>query len=155
VKALSLRQPWAWLVVHAGKTIENRVWNTHYRGEFLIHAAKGMTPMEYSGVFLFLQRRGLSIDLPSYFDLPRGGVVGVAKVDGVLHPYTPADHARYTASVASLEANRADVDVRWHMQEQFGFVLANVRPTPFVPCAGFQRFFNLHDDVARLALGAA
>ena len=28
MKALSLRQPWAWAVVHAGKSIENRRWNT-------------------------------------------------------------------------------------------------------------------------------
>jgi hypothetical protein len=147
VKALSLRQPWAWLVVHAGKNIENRVWRSHYRGEFLIHAAKGMTSLEYSEAYLFLQRRGFHIELPKHGDLARGGVIGVGRLDGVLNQGT-GDHA-------ALLANRDDVDVRWHMVEQFGFVLADVRPTPFVPCAGFQRFFNLHDDVARLALGAA
>ena len=39
MKCLSLRQPWAWAVVHAGKSVENRRWNTNFRGEFLIHAA--------------------------------------------------------------------------------------------------------------------
>jgi hypothetical protein len=43
MKALSLRQPWAHMVVHGPKHIENRRWNTSFRGEFLIHAAKGCT----------------------------------------------------------------------------------------------------------------
>lgn len=38
--ALSLRQPWAWAILHAGKTIENRTWATRYRGRIRIHAAK-------------------------------------------------------------------------------------------------------------------
>lgn len=33
MKALSIRQPWAWLILHAGKDIENRVWQTRFRGE--------------------------------------------------------------------------------------------------------------------------
>jgi hypothetical protein len=45
--ALSIRQPWAWLILHAGKDIENRDWPTKYRGPFLIHASKGMTRDEY------------------------------------------------------------------------------------------------------------
>jgi hypothetical protein len=39
VKALSIRQPWVWAIVHAGKDIENRTWWTPYRGPVLIHAA--------------------------------------------------------------------------------------------------------------------
>ena len=45
--ALSIRQPWAWLIVHGWKDIENRTWRTRVRGRFLIHAAKGMTNREY------------------------------------------------------------------------------------------------------------
>jgi hypothetical protein len=39
-KCLSLRQPYAELVVSGRKTIELRKWNTRFRGEFLIHASK-------------------------------------------------------------------------------------------------------------------
>jgi hypothetical protein len=49
MKALSIRQPWAWLILNAGKDIENRDWPTHFRGRFLIHASKGMTHDEYEG----------------------------------------------------------------------------------------------------------
>ena len=40
MKALSLRQPWAELILQGRKTIETRKWRTHFRGEFYIHAAK-------------------------------------------------------------------------------------------------------------------
>lgn len=38
--ALSLRQPWAELIVRGEKTIETRKWSTNFRGEFYIHASK-------------------------------------------------------------------------------------------------------------------
>lgn len=37
---LTLHQPWAALVAAGVKTIETRSWETSYRGELLIHAAK-------------------------------------------------------------------------------------------------------------------
>lgn len=52
MKALSIKQPWAFLIVHGFtehlpdktvkhlKDIENRTWNTKFRGRFLIHASK-------------------------------------------------------------------------------------------------------------------
>ncbi len=30
--ALSIRQPWAWLIIHACKDVENRDWPTRVRG---------------------------------------------------------------------------------------------------------------------------
>lgn len=41
MKAVSLLQPWASLVVMGFKTIETRSWQTRYRGELLIHASLG------------------------------------------------------------------------------------------------------------------
>src|SRR3972149_11819690 len=40
MKALSIIQPWAWLIVHGHKPVENRRWPTSFRGQFLIHAGK-------------------------------------------------------------------------------------------------------------------
>jgi len=42
VKALSVRQPWAHLIVRGLKPIENRTWTTDYRGPLLIHAGLRM-----------------------------------------------------------------------------------------------------------------
>ena len=40
MKTLSLKQPWAELILQKKKTIEIRKWNTKLRGIFLIHASK-------------------------------------------------------------------------------------------------------------------
>src|SRR5215471_13086409 len=42
--ALSLKQPWATLLVSGRKTIEVRRWPTARRGRFLIHAARVSDP---------------------------------------------------------------------------------------------------------------
>ncbi|MCK5606447.1 ASCH domain-containing protein [Candidatus Pacearchaeota archaeon] len=40
MKVLSIKQPWAALIVHGIKDIENRTWRTNHRGITLIHASK-------------------------------------------------------------------------------------------------------------------
>ena len=40
MKVLSLKQPWAELVLQGKKKIEIRKWNTKFRGKFLIHSSK-------------------------------------------------------------------------------------------------------------------
>src|SRR3989338_2938584 len=40
MKVLSLKQPYAELVVSGKKTVELRKWNTKFRGKFFIHASK-------------------------------------------------------------------------------------------------------------------
>lgn len=67
MKAISIRQPWAWLIVAGHKDVENRTWATDYRGPILIHAAKT------------IDRRftlPANIEIPK--DLERGGIVGQA-----------------------------------------------------------------------------
>ena len=39
MKALSIKQPWAHAILHLGKDVENRVWKTNFRGEFLVHSS--------------------------------------------------------------------------------------------------------------------
>ena len=39
MKCLTVRQPWAWLIIHGGKNVENRNWETDYRGRLYIHAS--------------------------------------------------------------------------------------------------------------------
>lgn len=40
MKALSIKQPWASLIVEGIKDIENRNWRTNYRGRIYVHASK-------------------------------------------------------------------------------------------------------------------
>lgn len=67
MRAISIRQPWTWLIVNGYKDIENRNWSTDYRGPILIHAAKTMD-----------RRPILPFDVEIPTDLQRGGVIGQA-----------------------------------------------------------------------------
>lgn len=39
MKTLSIKQPWASLIAHGVKDIENRTWKTNFRGRIYIHAS--------------------------------------------------------------------------------------------------------------------
>lgn len=54
MKALCVRQPWAWLLFN-GKTVENRDWYTAYKGPLAIVASKGMTRGEYADAVDFVR----------------------------------------------------------------------------------------------------
>lgn len=42
MKVLTIKQPWATLIMQGNKRYEFRSWQTKYRGELLIHAGKGI-----------------------------------------------------------------------------------------------------------------
>ena len=42
MKVLTIKQPWATLIMQKDKRFEFRSWKTKYRGELLIHAGKGI-----------------------------------------------------------------------------------------------------------------
>jgi hypothetical protein len=118
MKAISIRQPWAWLIINAGKDIENRCWPTKLRGRVLVHAAKGMTRDEYEDVDDFIA--GSGILLPPASTLERGGIIGsVEIVDCVAESKSP-----------------------WFFGP-YGFVLRNPQPMPFSPLRGQLGFFDV------------
>ncbi|APQ14609.1 hypothetical protein BJP27_23835 (plasmid) [Pseudomonas oryzihabitans] len=123
MKALSIRQPWAWLIVHAGKDIENRTWPTKFRGRFLVHAAGGMTRLEYATWAAWVHKRVGAIEIPAPDQLLRGGIIGsVELVDCVSDHPSP-----------------------WYMGDM-GFVLRDPKPLPFVPLKGRLGFFRYRSD---------
>ncbi len=42
MKTLTIKQPWATLIIQGDKRFEFRSWKTSYRGDLLIHAGKGI-----------------------------------------------------------------------------------------------------------------
>jgi hypothetical protein len=40
MRAISVKQPWAWAIVQGHKVYENRTWTVGYRGPLLIHASR-------------------------------------------------------------------------------------------------------------------
>jgi hypothetical protein len=47
MKTLSVKQPWASLIVEGIKDIENRTWKTKFRGRVLIHAGLAKSKISY------------------------------------------------------------------------------------------------------------
>jgi hypothetical protein len=125
VKALSIRQPYAWLIVNGIKDIENRTWATNFRGRVLIHAGVTYPKRDYADD---------AEDYPDIYGIeypPReqmiGGIVGVATITGCV--------------------NKSDS--KW-FNGPYGFTLADAKPLPFVPCRGLLGFFDVPEDVAAM-----
>lgn len=121
--ALTIKQPWASLIVRGGKDIENRSWPTRYRGPVLIHASKKRDDDEMRSYKALKESRGFKPawigDPLKWGEVPCGGVIGVADiVDCVTESTSP-----------------------WFVGE-FGFVLANPRPLPFYACRGALGFWR-------------
>jgi hypothetical protein len=119
--ALSIRQPFAWMIVHGFKDIENRTWRTHFRGPFLIHAASKLDTLYDEDIALIEEQAGAKFPAGlDTDDAPVGGIVGVAEiVDCVRNHPSP-----------------------WKFPDDWGFVLANARPLPFRACKGKLGFFK-------------
>lgn len=86
MKAITIRQPWAWAIMHAGKRIENRTREWAYRGEIAIHASKCPPSDEIISAVEWMLANGLirASDWPGYRNIPHGAIVGVATlVDAV------------------------------------------------------------------------
>src|SRR5687768_930637 len=94
MKALSLLQPWASLVVLGHKTIETRSWNTAYRGTLMIHASKGKSGAEMSRLPVFKKYIG------DFAALPFGAIIGEVQLTDVVRidalPFTQAAIDRLT-----------------------------------------------------------
>lgn len=125
MRALSIRQPWTWLILHAGKDIENREWSTRVRGRILIHVGKGMTRDEYEDALDFAAHAvddRSRIEVPLYEELERGGIVGSVEI---IDCVTRSDSPWFCGT--------------------YGFVLRDPRILPFRPWRGELGFFNVPD----------
>lgn len=127
-KALSIRQPWAWAIINAGKDIENRDWATKFRGPICIHASLYVPEQDDVDLFNEVFRRAVPDQVRRETLVPRhteamsfsrGGIIGVAEI------------------VDCVE----DSDSPWFMG-RYCFVLRNVRPVPFMPVKGALQFFD-------------
>lgn len=72
--AISIKQPWAWAILHAGKDVENRTWRTNYEGPIIIHDGK---KIDKDGL-KWMKEHG--IEVPN--DLPTGCYLGKVDIVG-------------------------------------------------------------------------
>jgi hypothetical protein len=124
VKVIVIRQPWAWLIVHGFKDIENRTWRTRYRGTLLIQASAGLpTKHALEDIRLLVRKRG--VDLPEVFE--RGGIVGMAQLDDC------------------VTSSRS----KW-FEGPVGWVLSKPKRLPFIPLKGRLGLFDPPSGIIEL-----
>lgn len=127
IKALSIRQPWAWAITTLGKDIENRTWHRRFFGPVLIHAGAGLRNADVADFLVTvtsnpeLQAR---LDAAGGLQIERlreetGGIVGSAEITGCVRT-SPSP---------------------WFFGP-YGFTLAGAKPLPFRPCKGALGFFD-------------
>jgi len=128
MKCLSLRQPYAELLVSGKKTIELRKWNTNFRGKFLIHASKNMNKEKC---------KSLGID---YTKLGIGMIIGRA----ILY-----DVKKYDNKTEFMkDKNRHYADASIFDSYMYGFKIKNTQrlrhPIPF---SGKLGFFEVNQSI--------
>lgn len=129
MKALSIMQPWAWLITNGHKDIENRTWKSwntglSFRGKCLVHAGKKVDggKRQYADLCDDILD-GHNIQLPCYDDLELGGIVGIMNI---------ANCVKQSPSP-------------WFFGE-YGFVIDRAKPLPFMPYIGQLGFFDAEYD---------
>lgn len=130
-KALSIKQPWAWLIVHGHKDIENRSWLKRFPPRVLVHAGRNFDDTAHraliAGRHPARPMEMISLQIAEAYEkafraneVKTGGVVGVTDIVGV----------------------QEDHDSPWFVGD-YGYILANARPLAFLPWRGELGFFEV------------
>lgn len=123
MKALSIKQPWAELILRGIKDVENRSWETAYRGQLLIHAGKNMDKKAY-------QRLSFPYELDVMMPM-QAGILGVCE----------------------LVTCTSEISSKWHERGYTGLYLMNpqrfAQPIPF---KGDLYIFDVPDELVHEAM---
>lgn len=137
MKALTICQPYATMIVRGEKRVENRTWPTTYRGLLYIHAGKSRTWWAED------------IDRKRYGEVPWGAVVAIAELVDCL-------------SIEAIHAGEHDERYPWlaghtHANGPWCWILDKVNPIGPWPWRGAQGLFDIDSEalgrVANLELG--
>lgn len=123
MKAITVRQPWAWAIIYGGKDVENRTRNIagSYRGPLVIHAGKTHDEDEYYDVQNLLPG---GVEIPD--SLAFGCVIGVVDLVDV--------HQGDCITIDTYCCEDCEQRVRtcspWAELKSHHLVLENPRPLP-------------------------
>lgn len=128
MKTLSIRQPWAWLIVNGYKPVENRDWSSSYRGQLFIHASKTLTQTKYANAIAIVAQIDPDIakKIPPFKEIERGGIVGEAVM------------------VSCIKSSQSP----WFIGK-FGFVFQSANPCKFYSCKGRLGFFDIDKEAIK------
>lgn len=117
---LTIRQPWAWLIVAGHKDVENRSWSRPYRGPLLIHAGLSL---DEDG-FDMAERMGIAVPEA----LHRGAIVGIVDLFDV------SDRHKTRAAGEALSP--------WAFPDALHLRMRHARALPHQGLVGQQGMFN-------------
>lgn len=125
MKALTIKQPWATLIMQQNKGYEFRSWKTNYRGDFLIHAGKTIDKEAVERLKKYLPK-----------ELPTGKILGKVTLTDCI-PMSE-DFAKM------LAAENNDIYTSHSFSNNYGFELKNVEvfDTP-IDAKGQLGFWNI------------
>lgn len=128
-KTLSIKQPWAQLILTGRKALEMRTWRTAYRGELLITASSQPKNFQLDGVRL---PSGVTICLVDLVEIRKFGIDDLAEAG------YEGDALRKARNrwLARLDMNLSDATV-------YGWRLANPRPVRPVAVKGKLHIFEV------------
>ena len=142
MRAITIKQPWAWAIIHGGKNIENRGWApNNLSGRIAIHAGRTQDEGGYPAI-----RSILSLDTEGLCRVAEaavcGAIIGTVEVVSV--------HARWVGRHQCIGTHCAP----WGIQSSaHHWVLADPRPCEPIPCRGALGLWTVPDDIAaRLAV---
>lgn len=128
MKALTIRQPWATLIMQGVKEYEFRSWKTNFRGEVLIHAGKGIDKEAVERLKKYLPEG----------ELPLGKILGKVKI---------TDCVPMSEDFATMLAKKNnDIYTTHSFSRNFGFKLEDVEvfETP-IEAKGQLGFWNFEE----------
>lgn len=172
MRAITVRQPWAWAIARGGKDIENRSWGTSYRGLLAIHAG---VRWDEEGAFDKRVIAALAADKTAdgAYDPPLavtlnaersrivetrkkderytfGAIIAVVDLGGI---HNCLRCARRNPLSAGTHPDGPYQCSRWAVGGSFHWELSNVRPLAEpVPCKGRLSLWDLPDDVEAAVL---
>jgi hypothetical protein len=143
MKALTIRQPYATLIMLGIKQLETRRWRTNYRGPLVIHAASTGGGTSTDALMRLERRIGAMPTVLAEKTYPLGALLGVVTLDECL-PISP----RLIAALTPLERHLG-------LYQDGGFVwdlarAGRVRFAAPIPCAGRLGMWTLPDELAAL-----
>lgn len=144
LRILTVRQPWAWAIIHGGKDVENRVRNIagDYRGGVAIHAAKADDPEAWRGLaHTSLPTWGRAMESP--LSLASGAILGVVDLVGTHHARDPLFGCEHVEPIEGTPLARSTFCSPWAEAGAHHLELANPRPLaepiPFKGALGLRR----------------
>jgi len=143
MKALTVRQPWAWAITTGEKTIENRTTNWRHRGPLLIHAGAAYSQRGIDSDLIHdLWQRQFGWDYENTLTLTLGAIIGQVDLVGV--------HRAEPGCCESPWAERVYTEASGKIRRSIQHLeLENARSYGFDPieCLGRLGLWDVDDDV--------